>query len=200
MKHRNASYISLIGIGSKSWDVVCEVCQQANAKVRRFTSVQDCLESLRSRRCDLIIIEMMMHHVDELLILHEIRKISPCLPVLILYTSGSVRTAVTVMKLGAFDLIKKPVSKPRLLSAVTTALEGPIAYRMQIGDKKLTPTEKRVLCLILNGKNNRETATILHRSIKTIEAHRRHIMQKFGVDNTVGLIKKAIAMGLTDMP
>ena len=200
MKHKTASYLSLIDIGSKTWTVICEVCKQVNAKVKRFTSVQDCLESLRSQRCDLIIIEMKMHHLSELVILHEFRKISPCLPVLIVYDSGSIRAAVTAMKLGAFDLIKKPLSKPRLLSAVTTALEGPIAYQMQTIDKKLTPTEKRVLCLILNGKSNRETAEILHRSIKTIEVHRRHIMQKFGVDNTVDLIKKAIAIGLTDLP
>ena len=200
MKHRIASYISLIGTGSKTWAVVCGVCQQVNAKVRRFTSVEDCLEFVHSQRCDLIIIEMKMHHLSELVILHELRKVSPCLPVLIVYDSGSVRAAVTAMKLGIFDLIKKPLSKSRLLSVVTAALEGPIAYQMQTTDQKLTPMEKRVLCLILNGKSNRETATILHRSIKTIEVHRSHIMQKFGVDNTVDLIKKAIAMGLTDLP
>jgi len=200
MKHKTASYLSLIDIGSKTWTVICEVCQQVNAKVRRFTSVEDCLEFVRSRRCDLIIIEMKMRHLSELVILHELREVSPCLPVLIVYDSGSVRAAVTAMKLGAFDLIKKPLSKPLLLSAVTAALEEPTGYEIQTADTKLTPTEKRVLCIILNGKSNRETATVLHRSIKTIEVHRRHIMQKFGVDNTVDLIKKAIAMGLTDLP
>ncbi|MFC1633927.1 response regulator transcription factor [Planctomycetota bacterium] len=200
MKHRVTSYISLVGAGSETWPIVREVCKQVNAKVRRFTSVQDCLESLRSQRCDLIIIEMMMHDMDELIILHEFKEISPHLSVLIVYASSSVRAAVTVMKLGAFDLIKKPFSKPQLLSAIAAALEGPTAYRKRARDKKLTPIEKKVLSLILNGKSNRETATILHRSIKTIEVHRSHIMQKFGVDSTVDLIKKAIAMGLTDLP
>ena len=199
MKHRITSHICLIGTGSRTWAIVCEVCKQVNAKVRRFTSVEDCLESLRSQRCDLIIIEMKLHHLSELAILHEFKKISPCLPVLIVHASSSVRAAVTAMKVGAFDLIRKPASKPRLLSAITSALEGPVAYSTRIGDKELTPTEKRVLCLILNGKNNRETAAILHRSIKTFEVHRSHIMQKFGVDNIVDLTRQAIAMGLINL-
>lgn len=200
MKHKDTSHIFLVSADSKTWAMVREVCEQVGAKVRRFASVQDCLESLSSQTCDLIIIEMIMRNMDELIILHDFKEILPHASVLIVYASSSVRAAVTVMKLGAFDLIKKPLSKRRLLSAISAALEGPTAYRKRARDQKLTPTEKKVLSLILNGKNNRETAAILRRSIKTIEVHRSHIMQKFGVDNTVDLTKKAIAMGLTALP
>lgn len=63
----------------------------------------------------------------------------------------------------------------------------------------LTPTEVRVLRLIVSGKSCREIAQFLHRSTRTIENHRAHVMGKLEVDNSVALIKKAIALGLVDL-
>jgi DNA-binding NarL/FixJ family response regulator len=58
--------------------------------------------------------------------------------------------------------------------------------------------EKTVRQLILEGKTNSETARILHRSPRTIEVHRSHIMHKLGVSCMVDLIRKASAIGLFD--
>jgi DNA-binding NarL/FixJ family response regulator len=66
--------------------------------------------------------------------------------------------------------------------------------------RPLTRTEMKVLRLILNGKSNKEIASFLHRSVRTIEVHRSHIMRKFDVDNLIDLIKKAAAMGLIHLP
>jgi PAS domain S-box-containing protein len=65
--------------------------------------------------------------------------------------------------------------------------------------KPITGSEMRVLRLIVMGKSNKEIAKSLHRSRRTIEGHRAHLMQKLGVDNTVDLVRKAVAMGLTDL-
>ena len=67
-------------------------------------------------------------------------------------------------------------------------------------DRTLTTTETEVLRLILDGKSNKEAAHLLHRSVRTIEDHRSHIMHKLGVDNVVDLVKRAAAMGLVDLP
>ena len=66
--------------------------------------------------------------------------------------------------------------------------------------KLLTRTETKVLRLILDGKSNKEIANLLHRSVRTVEVHRSHIMHKLGVDNLVDLVKRAAAMGLVDLP
>jgi len=52
---------------------------------------------------------------------------------------------------------------------------------------------------ILSGNSNKQTATILNRSEKTIEVHRSRIMRKLGADNVVDLLKRAAAMGLVDL-
>jgi DNA-binding NarL/FixJ family response regulator len=58
----------------------------------------------------------------------------------------------------------------------------------------------KVLRLILSGKSNKETATILHRSVRTIEDHRNHIMKKLDADSLVDLVRKAAMMGLFRLP
>ena len=56
----------------------------------------------------------------------------------------------------------------------------------------------RVLYHILEGKNNREIADVLHRSPRTVEVHRRHLMQKMDANNVVELLRRAADMRLFD--
>jgi PAS domain S-box-containing protein len=56
-------------------------------------------------------------------------------------------------------------------------------------DKVLTKTEKVILDLVLQGKGSKEIARILERSVRTIEDHRMHIMNKLGVSNLVELVQ-----------
>jgi PAS domain S-box-containing protein len=57
--------------------------------------------------------------------------------------------------------------------------------------KVLTPAEKKVLRLVVEGMGNKQVARILKRSVRTIEDHRSRIMQKLGVDNLPDLVRKA---------
>jgi DNA-binding NarL/FixJ family response regulator len=66
--------------------------------------------------------------------------------------------------------------------------------------RPLTPTQIKVLRLILEGHSNREIAEMLKRSVRTIEVHRAHVMEKLGVKNMLELTKRAIALGLVDLP
>ncbi|MFH1884016.1 MAG: LuxR C-terminal-related transcriptional regulator, partial [Planctomycetota bacterium] len=50
------------------------------------------------------------------------------------------------------------------------------------------------------GKSNKEIAYLLHRSVRTIEVHRSHLMRKLDVDNVVDLVKRAAMMGLVELP
>jgi len=65
--------------------------------------------------------------------------------------------------------------------------------------KLLTRTEMKVLRFMLDGKSNKEIANELHRSVRTVEVHRSHVMRKLGVDNLVELVKRAAAMGLVNL-
>jgi DNA-binding NarL/FixJ family response regulator len=60
----------------------------------------------------------------------------------------------------------------------------------------LTPREREILELIWCGSKNREIASGLHISVKTVEAHRATMMKKVRVHNTAMLLKVAIQAGM----
>ncbi|MHC4436071.1 MAG: LuxR C-terminal-related transcriptional regulator [Planctomycetota bacterium] len=64
----------------------------------------------------------------------------------------------------------------------------------------LTETEIKILKSIVKGMSNKEIAQLFHRSIRTIENHRAHIMKKLRVDSSVELVKRAVTMKLVDLP
>lgn len=62
---------------------------------------------------------------------------------------------------------------------------------------KLTKREKEILELIvIEELSSSEIATLLNISIGTVDTHRKKLLQKFGVTNSVGLTKKAIVTGI----
>ena len=68
-------------------------------------------------------------------------------------------------------------------------LEG--AMQDITASKVLTPAEKKVLRLVVEGMGNKQVARILKRSTRTIEDHRSHCMTKLGADNLPDLVRKA---------
>jgi len=179
--------------------VVDRTLKQLGVKVHCFASAPDCLEQLACQRCDLLIADVRMPGMDGLELLTEARRIVPWLPVLIVTGYGDIPMAVKALKIGALDFIEKPLETKGFISAVESALDRTLPPDSPTG-QRLTRTEMRVLGLILEGRSNRETACHLHRSVKTIEVHRNHIMHKLGVGNVVDLVKQAATMGLADLP
>jgi DNA-binding NarL/FixJ family response regulator len=64
---------------------------------------------------------------------------------------------------------------------------------------ELTDRENEVLQLIAEGHVTKEISSMLHISVKTVETHRQHIMQKIGEHNVASLTKYAIREGLTGL-
>ena len=60
-----------------------------------------------------------------------------------------------------------------------------------LAGKSLTKAEIRILRFIIEGYTNKKIALMLHRSIRTVEEHRRHIMEKLKVHNVGDLVKVA---------
>ncbi len=61
---------------------------------------------------------------------------------------------------------------------------------------RITPQEKRILQLVVDGLNNREIADELKISIRTVEAHRQNLFRKLDVDNVVKLVRLSLELNL----
>ncbi len=178
--------------------VVRKTLERVGVNVTCFADADECLDRLESITCDLLITDVKMPGKDGIELLTEVRKQRPWLPVVVVTGFGEVPMAVKALKEGAADFIEKPLDRDAFLETVQNLLEQN-AKRNAMVNHDLTRTEMRILHLILDGKNNREIATILHRSPRTVEVHRSHVMRKMGAGNIVELLRRAADMGLFDL-
>lgn len=171
------------------------VLKSHNYEVTTFTTNAACYRKLRHCECDLLICEVKMPGMDGIVWLKEVKRIMPYLPVLIITNYADIPMAIKVIKMGVADIIEKPLDRKLLLDSVESALQQYENIDPVLG-KSFTQCERRVLKLILSGKSNKEIACLLHRSIRTVEEHRRKVMRKLGVNNVVDLVKKAANLNL----
>jgi two-component system response regulator TtrR len=137
--------------------------------------------------------------MDGIELVRRTKCIAPWLPILVITGFGDIPMAIRAIKAGAAEFIEKPLQTQSFLEAVQEVLrqENP---KNPLKGKLLSKKELAVLYLILHGRSNKEIAHILHRSIRTVEDHRRHIMRKLDVENVVDLVKRAAFLGLTKTP
>jgi len=164
------------------YDVVC------------FEDGTSCLNELAIGDCDLLITDVNMPKLDGIELLEKVKKMRPLLDVLIVTGYGNIPMAVRAVKNGAYDFIEKPLDRDRLIPAIQDILSSDGSSELR--GKKLTRMEKKILKFIVSGKSNKEIADVLHRSVRTVEDHRNHIMRKFDARNAVELVKIAIDLEL----
>jgi DNA-binding NtrC family response regulator len=81
------------------------------------------LEWALGRTYDIVLTDVRMPDMGGMLILRDIKKAKPSMPVIIITGYANVQTAVQAMKLGAAEYIEKPFTPDQLLKAVKTALD-----------------------------------------------------------------------------
>jgi two-component system response regulator DctR len=124
------------------------------------------------------------------------RGLTARLPVIFLTGHGDVPMAVDTLKRGAFDFFEKPFNDNQLMDRVEQALgasrKAGAAAQVQARLASLSAREREVLDLILAGKMNKVVADKLGISMRTVEVHRAHILDKMQVKTAVelaGLLK-----------
>jgi two-component system response regulator FixJ len=178
-------------------DAIARTLRSVGIKALCFDNPAICLAKLRSQRCNLLIADLKMPEMDGIELLKEIKRLIPWVPVLIMSGYGDIPTAVRAIKAGAVDFIEKPLDKVGFISKVKSLLPNTDSTDSYLG-KPLTQAETNVLSYVIEGKSSREIARLLHRSTRTIEDHRSHLMRKLKAKNILDLARRVAAMGLID--
>lgn len=134
---------------------------------------------------------------NTLRLLSQVRQTRPGIAVLVLIEKGDVATAVAAMKAGATDCLEKPITREALLASAAH-VESRTDPAANQPTACLTTREHIVLQHLLEGRTNRYIATVLCRSPRTIEVHRRSIMRKLHASNRASLVRQAHRAGLVD--
>ena len=155
---------------------------------------------LERRQPDAVLLNLRLDGESGLNLLRRIMARDATLPVIMLADTAQVEAAVTAMKLGAVDVLSKPLDSERLLGLVQEALRrrrplpqsGTGLGTVANGFEQLTPRERDVLRLISHGQSNKEAGRELGISPRTVEVHRARVMEKLGARNTADLMRKVL--------
>jgi FixJ family two-component response regulator len=107
------------------------------------------------------------------------------------------------MKGGAVDFFEKPVDEDELMDAINQAVEWDIHTRerrteqIEVQDRLngLTPRELQVFCLVVQGHLNKQIASNLGMSEKTVKVHRARVMQKMQAESLADLVRLSERVG-----
>lgn len=107
-------------------DLVGGILEDEGFTVRYAAHSDGALEAFRTRRPDLVVLDVWLQgsRLDGLEILSVIQGIDATIPVVLISGHGTIETAVSALKRGAFDFIEKPFKSDRLILIVQRALES----------------------------------------------------------------------------
>ena len=176
------------------------IVQAAGFQTRQFVSAESCLETLNPADRGCILLDLQMDGMTGLQLQNELQQRDIYLPVIIISGEAEVSSAVMAMKQQAFDFFEKPVEPAALLATVARAIEYDArqgASRIETERvcqryRTLSTREKQVMHAVVQGMANKQVASLLKLSEKTIEVHRSNVMRKMQVDSVAALVKASI--------
>ncbi len=179
---------------------------------------QDGLQGIRviqEETPDLVLLDIRMPRMDGTSILKEINRVSPDSKVLVLTMHDEESCILDAFKNGANGYALKSVPVTELLNAIRTVLNGKLYVSAEIagrvmtwylsGTKHTKPTssldtltdrEREVLKFVAEGYSNKEIASCLYISVKTVEKHRANLIRKLDLHSISALTSYAMEQGL----
>ena len=176
------------------------LCQSVGLHARTSPSAADFLEHYDENQPGCIIIDVRLSGMGGLELQQELAERGSTLPVIMLTGHGDVPMAVRATKAGAQDFLEKPFRAQDILDAIHRALRQNSEVRVQQARRaeierrmeSLTPREREVLDLVVDGNTTKQIALSLSRSAKTIDIHRSNLMHKMRARSVAELVRLAL--------
>jgi len=172
--------------------LIAGILEDEGHTARRAHNSTEAIEAVRQRRPALVILDVWLQgsELDGLQILEVIRREDPPIPVVMISGHGTIDTAVSAIKSGAYDFVEKPFKADRLLLVVDRAIEADklkrenVALRRRAGGEvtfvgsssdaanvraqieKVAPTGSRVLVTGASGSGKETVARLIHQGSK----------------------------------
>jgi len=165
---------------------------------------------------DVVVMDITMPDLNGIDATRQVKKKAPQTKVLCLSMHSERNFVLAMFKAGAAGYLLKNCAFDELTRAIYAVFSNKMYVSPQIThhviddslsrsletkvfSTVLTPREREVLQLIAEGKSTKQIADLLHRGVKTVETHRRRIMQKLDIHSVAELTKYAISEGLTSL-
>ena len=163
-----------------------------------------------------VLIDVSMPDLNGIEATRQIMAALPTVKVIALSMHSDKRYVGEMLKAGAVGYLLKDLAFEEVTRAINAVLDGQVYLSRGVvgvvvedyvrhlteagtGDTVLTPREREILQLVAEGQSTKEMAAALHVSIKTVETHRRQIMEKLDIHSVAELTKYAVRHGLTSL-
>ena len=158
-----------------------------------------------SDRPECLLLDIVLPQMTGLELQEVLRQRRIDIPTVIITGHKAIRTATQAVLAGAIDVIEKPVRREVLVRALRRGLGAATEQRAATDRQQeraallaaLTVRERQVMSLVVSGLANKEIAYRLGISERTIEGHRRAIMQKMKVKSLADLVRAAGTLGIS---
>ena len=162
---------------------------------------------------DLILMDVSMPQLNGIEAARQIRQLRPEVKIVVLSMYANEEYVLQMLQAGAAGYVLKQSDSAEVVAAIRAAMAGERFLSPAISPPRLqaylrrakargeddfdllTPREREVLQLLAEGHSNQEIAQQLQISVKTVETHRSHLMQKLGAGHKTDLIKYALRKG-----
>lgn len=181
---------------------------------------REALDLIRKHKPDVVLLDIAMPELNGLEVTQIVSKEFPPIKIIILSMHKSDEYVLQALRFGASGYLLKDTAANELELAINAVMKGEkylapfvsksvienLLTRIDIKDssaeinklplEKLTPRQREILQLIAEGNSTKEIAFKLNVSIKTVEAHRKQLMDRLHIYDIAGLVRYAMKVGI----
>ena len=173
------------------------------------------LSMIKMHQPNVLVADISMPGLSGIELTALVNKEYPGTKVLILSTHNDEEYISRSFEAGALGYLPKDTNEAQIIAAIKSVSKGDVYYTPEVSNiltqslikkkrtlgenQELTEREKEILKLIVEGLSNKEIGDQLFISVRTVDTHRRNIMEKIEARNTADLVRKALEEGLVKL-
>ena len=191
--------------------------QEGLSVLGTYTSPKEALKDLEVLKPTILISDLDMPELNGLELIQHAKDVSPQTKFILLTMHLSKQLYSKAKQMGIDGYLPKSTDEEELFLCVSQLMKGKTYYSQQLMElisseslpekspistikftQLLSDREREVLILVAEGYSTKEIGDKIFLSAKTIETHRKNIMNKLEVHNTAGMVRVAVKEGLLD--
>ncbi len=179
-----------------------ELLEFNDLSVEEFASAEEFLASVHSQRKACLLLDLgLPGGMGGMELLRQLQETKCNIPTIFITGSSNVKMAIECMRLGALDVVQKPIEGNDLVARISDAL-GQKCWHCDFFDRcqgasdklsNLTARKRQVLDLVMAGHSGRSISLVLGINQRAVEKHRAEIMKKMGAKSIFDLTQLFLA-------
>jgi FixJ family two-component response regulator len=200
-----APYVFVVDDDPSVRRAIQRLVESVGLRVELFASAQTFLRREPRDIPSCLVLDVRLPGISGLNFQRQLAQTKINIPIIFISAHGDIPMTVRAMKAGAVEFLTKPFRDQDLLDAIHLALERDRARRIQEAElailrerfESLTPSQQKVLPLVVSGRLNKQIAAEIGTSEATVKVHRSQVMKKMGASSTAELVRMSERLGIT---